>query len=203
LDNNARTAEFGPNSFLRIPGKTVAVKTGTTDEKRDNWCIGYTPSYVVGVWVGNNDNTPMNPRIASGTTGASSIWHKLMRLALDDVEDEPFAVPENVLSMQIDAFAGGMPVDGQPGRSEYFVKGTEPKAKSPIYQRDYYVFREDDPVSTDGKNRWQDGINAWIVQNHKDNSKYHPPGDILDVKRDEDDDDNDEEQPTETPTPTP
>ena len=55
LDNAARSEAFGTNSLLNIPGKTVAVKTGTTDQKRDNWAIGYTPSYVVGVWVGNAD----------------------------------------------------------------------------------------------------------------------------------------------------
>jgi membrane peptidoglycan carboxypeptidase len=60
-DNWARSQAFGTNSKLVIPGKTVSVKTGTTNEKRDNWTIGYTPSYVVTVWVGNNDNTPMNP----------------------------------------------------------------------------------------------------------------------------------------------
>jgi 1A family penicillin-binding protein len=192
LDNAARTAEFGSNSYLRIPGKTVAVKTGTTDEKRDNWTVGYTPSYVVGVWVGNNDNTPMNPAIASGTTGASTIWHKLMQKVLSGKSDEEFKVPEDVISLQVDAMAGGLPHAGQPTRSEYFVKGTEPTAESPVYQREFIVIREDDPVSKDGKNRWQEGINAWIEQNHKDDHIWHPPGDILDVKKQD-----------QTPTPTP
>jgi 1A family penicillin-binding protein len=190
LDNNARTAEFGPNSWLRVPGRTVAVKTGTTDEKRDNWTIGYTPSYVVGVWVGNNDNTPMNKNIASGSTGASPIWAKIMQRVLKGKSNEEFEVPEGVVSMQVDSVGGGMPKDGQPTRSEYFVKGTEPKSVSPIYQREFLVFREDDPVSGDGKNRWQDGIQAWIEERHKDDPKYHPPGDILDVKKSD-------------PTPTP
>ena len=77
-DNNARIDEFGPNSYLNIPGKTVSVKTGTTDDKRDNWAIGYTKSITVGVWVGNNDNSKMNPKIASGATGASPIWYRIM-----------------------------------------------------------------------------------------------------------------------------
>lgn len=183
LDNNARTQEFGPNSWLRVPGRTVAVKTGTTDEKRDNWTIGYTPSYVVGVWVGNNDNTPMNKNIASGSTGASPIWAKLMSRVLKGKSSEEFDVPDGVVSVQVDSLTGGLPKDGQATRSEYFVKGTEPKSVSPIYQGEFLVFREDDPVSSDGKNRWQDGINAWIEQFHKDDQKYHPPGDILDVKK--------------------
>ena len=56
-DNGARSAAFGANSILNVSGKTVAVKTGTTDEKRDNWAVGYTPSVAAGVWVGNNDNS--------------------------------------------------------------------------------------------------------------------------------------------------
>src|SRR3990167_3277028 len=69
-DNGARTAAFGSNSVLNIPGKAVAVKTGTTDKKESNLAVGYTPSVVVGVWVGNNDNSLMSSTIASGVTGA-------------------------------------------------------------------------------------------------------------------------------------
>lgn len=186
LDNVARTAEFGAGSALNIPGRTVAVKTGTTDEKRDNWTIGYTPSRVVGVWVGNNDNTPMNPAIASGTTGASTIWNKLMKLTLKDTKSEEFSKPENVVAIQVDPLAGGLPRDGQPTRTEYFVKGTEPTTVSSIYQskdgKDYWVFKEQDPVSSDGVNRWQQGIDAWIEQYHKGEERYNPPGEVKDAK---------------------
>ena len=58
-DNTARTPTFGPSSVLYIPKKDVAVKTGTTNSDKDAWTIGYTPSVVVGVWAGNNDNKPM------------------------------------------------------------------------------------------------------------------------------------------------
>ncbi len=182
LDNNARSLAFGPSSWLNIPGRTVAVKTGTTDEKRDNWTFGYTPSYVVGVWVGNNDNTPMNAAIASGITGASPIWNKIMSLVLKHTPDESFTKPDNVIALQIDAFAGGLPHGGQPTRSEYFIKGTEPTFESPIYKskdgKNYYVFKEDDPVSTDGQNRWQKGIDEWIKQFHKDEEIYNPPDEL-------------------------
>lgn len=197
LDNNARTEEFGPNSYLRIAGKTVAVKTGTTDEKRDNWAFGYTPSVTVGVWVGNNDYTPMNQAIASGATGASPIWHNLMTLALKGKPDEDFKKPENVIALQIDPFAGGLPRDGQPARSDFFIKGTEPTTPSSIYQnkdgKDYWVFTDKDPISTDGRNRWQEGINAWIEQYHKGEERYNPPAELKNQ------DGNSE--PTATPTP--
>ncbi len=184
LDNNARVEEFGPSSYLNIPGKTVAVKTGTTDEKRDNWTIGYTPSFVVGVWVGNNNNATMNQKIASGITGASPIWNHLMTMVLKGKNDEQFAVPSNVTAVQVDASAGGQPAFGFSARTEYFVKGTEPTTKSPDYKdkdgKVYIHYHEDDPISTDGKNRWQEGIDQWIDQNHKDDEKYHPPGGLFD-----------------------
>lgn len=77
-DNNSRAMEFGANSPLNIQGHTVSVKTGTTDNKRDNWTDGYTNNFVVIVWVGNNDNSPMSQNLASGITGAAPIWHKIM-----------------------------------------------------------------------------------------------------------------------------
>ncbi len=114
-DNNARAAAFGPNSQLTIPGKTVAVKTGTTNEKRDNWTLGYTPSIAVGVWVGNNDNSPMDPYLTSGITGAAPIWNQIMSQLLKNRPDEKFIQPADVISIPCY------------NRQEYFVKGTQPK----------------------------------------------------------------------------
>lgn len=226
LDNNARTDAFGSNSWLVVSGRTVAVKTGTTDQKRDNWTIGYTPSYAVGVWVGNNDNTPLDPRIASGITGASPIWNKVMSRVLKGTTREEFQKPDNVIDKQIDAFSGGIPIDGQSTRVEYFVKGTEPTTKSPIYKtlkmskhdggklasdeevsrNDYDTmdvtnFTEDDPVSTDGKNRWQEAIDAWVAEHYKDDPKYKRPTEKSNYHYDGNN--NPTPTPTETPTPTP
>ena len=180
LDNNARLLTFGANSLLNITSRQVAVKTGTTDDKRDNWAIGWTPNVLVEAWVGNNDNSPMGS-IASGITGASPIWRRIMLEAIKGTPAKDFQKPDNVIALNIDSLGGGLPVDGQPQRAEYFIKGTEPQAISPIYVQDkkYIVFREKDPVSTDGKNRWQEGIDAWVSQNHKDDPKYNPPADVL------------------------
>lgn len=202
LDNNARSDAFGTRSLLNISGKTVSVKTGTTDEKRDNWTIGFTPSFVVGVWVGNNDNSPMNPAIASGVTGASPIWNKIMTEALKNKKDEQPELPKNVVAVQVDSLTGGMPYDNRSTRSEYFVKGTEPTSPSTVYKskdgKTYIIFRESDPVSSDGVNRWQAGIDAWIEQNHKDDPIYHAPDDVINPKKEE----KKEEEPTPTPTET-
>lgn len=201
-DNNARKDVFGLNSYLNISGKSVAVKTGTTDDKRDNWTVGYTPSVAVGVWVGNNDNSAMDPKLASGVTGAAPIWNRIMRDAIANKKNEDFKRPDSIIDMDVDAFGGdGLPYSGKPTRKEIFIKGTEPKSQSTIYkklklskgdnnklanaveiaggnydEKDFYVFTEDDPISTDGKNRWQDGINAWASQ--QSDPMYKPPTEI-------------------------
>lgn len=102
-DNKARTPAFGPNSLLNIPNHPhVPVKTGTTDNKRDNWTFGYTPEFVVGVWVGNNDNHPMNPALTSGITGAAPIWNKIMVQLLVNRPDLAFERPTNVTAGLVD-----------------------------------------------------------------------------------------------------
>ena len=180
-DNGARTAAFGSNSVLNIPGKAVAVKTGTTDKKESNLAVGYTPSVVVGVWVGNNDNSVMSSTIASGVTGASPIWNKIMKAVLQDKQNEPFEKPSNVVQAEVDGLMTGRTHGGSPTRKEYFIAGTEPKGESGVYQRrkvckanphrlandnedneekDVIVLQENDPT---GANKWQAGIDAWVL----------------------------------------
>lgn len=140
-DNNARTAAFGPSSFLNVKGHSeVSVKTGTTNDRRDNWTIGYTPDAAVVVWVGNNDNTPMSGAV-SGVTGASPIWNKIMKAVLDKAEVGAYDAsekghawpkqPDNVIGATICADTGGLPGadpanPGCPTRFEYFLEGTLP-----------------------------------------------------------------------------
>ena len=92
----------------------MAVKTGTSDNKRDNWTFGYTQNFVVGVWVGNNDNSPMNPQLASGVTGAAPIWNKIMRGILTVHPSLGFVRPAGIAESLIDgrkdlAIAGNIP----------------------------------------------------------------------------------------------
>lgn len=126
-DNNARTPAFGPSSQLNIPNRTVAVKTGTTQNMRDNWTIGYTPSRLVAVWVGNNNNTPMS-YVASGVTGASPIWRKIMDNLLANYPIEDFSKPDEIKEVNICSITNSLSCDGCPSiRKEYFLSGTEPK----------------------------------------------------------------------------
>lgn len=125
-DNFARSPAFGLQSTLYIPGQEVAVKTGTTNNLRDNWTFGYTTDRVVATWVGNNDNQPMS-YVASGVTGASPIWNKVMRLTLNEEQPHNFAMPAGLIKVAICASTGTLPCSGCPRViEEYFVPGSEP-----------------------------------------------------------------------------
>jgi len=137
-DNNARLAEFGDNSELKIPGQTVSVKTGTTNDFRDNWTIGYTPSFLVATWVGNDDNSQMSG-LVSGITGAAPIWNDIMSHLLKDRTPEPMSRPASVIQKSICSDTGALPPPpgsgaSCPTRFEYFIRGTEPTMAEPAAQ---------------------------------------------------------------------
>jgi 1A family penicillin-binding protein len=90
-DEKSRQPTFGVHSVLYIPNKDVAVKTGTTNNNKDAWTIGYSPSIVVGVWAGNNDNKPMKK---GGASVAGPIWNKFINEALKTIPAESFEKPD-------------------------------------------------------------------------------------------------------------
>jgi penicillin-binding protein 1C len=111
-DNAARAPVFGPESVMRLADdRPAAVKTGTSNDFKDSWAVGYTPDLVVGVWVGNNDNTPMQE--VAGANGAGRIWRAVMELAHVDVEPRPFERPEGIVERPICASTGRL-ADGCP-----------------------------------------------------------------------------------------
>jgi len=125
-DNGARTPAFGANSQLNIPHRPVAVKTGTTQNMRDNWTIGYTQSRLVAVWVGNNNSSSMS-YVASGVTGASPIWRKIMDNLLASLPVENFLKPNEIKETEICTLTGTLTCKGCPSvKKEYFLTGTEP-----------------------------------------------------------------------------
>jgi membrane peptidoglycan carboxypeptidase len=99
-DNSARAPVFGANSPLFIPGREVAAKTGTTQENRDAWVVGYSPSMVVGVWAGNNRNQPMTAA-GAGISAAGPLWNAFMREALKGTPSETFTRPDPVVTEKI------------------------------------------------------------------------------------------------------
>ncbi|MFA6007182.1 MAG: PBP1A family penicillin-binding protein, partial [Candidatus Shapirobacteria bacterium] len=196
-DNSARTLTFGAVNSLIIPNYQVAVKTGTTNDKKDNWTIGWTPNLLVTVWVGNNNNSPMGA-IASGVSGAAPIWRQIMLYALPKRDKQDFPIPDKIVNISVDKVSGYGVHDNFPSKTEYFIDGTQTNTSDPIHlmlkickdkvglatpedvsngnynSKEYFNFKEDDPVSTDGRNRWQEGIDAWInQQTNKD--IYAPP----------------------------
>jgi penicillin-binding protein 1C len=191
-DDGARSEVFGTGSLLKISGFTVAAKTGTTDDKRDNYALGYTPSIVVGVWVGNSNNEKMDPYIASGITGASPIWHKFMLEYLKNAKDEKFEAPKDVEKMEIDTLTGGLPYEDMPKRNEWFIKSTEPTARSEWYEklevckidgrRTNQACKDADETEiesfiriTDTLPEWQSAVDAWIKEEYKGEKEYFPP----------------------------
>jgi 1A family penicillin-binding protein len=149
LDNNARSAAFGPSSYLVIPNRAVSVKTGTTDDKRDNWTIGFTPNFLVAVWVGNNDNSPMHPWLTSGVTGAAPIWNRVMSFVLKNQPDLWPVKPPNIVGHQVCWDSGDLMTKKEDdsescqSRFEYFIKGTEPKEP--------HILKQIVPVTKDEK----------------------------------------------------
>lgn len=132
-DDDARVLSFGKDSILNI-GRTAAVKTGTTNDFHDNWSMGYTPDVVVGVWVGNANNTPMFN--VTGVSGAGPIWHMFMRSVLVGVPDKPFPQPEGLTQVGVCTLSGLLPTSNCPFRRlEWFITGTEPTEVDTFYER--------------------------------------------------------------------
>jgi penicillin-binding protein 1C len=117
-DNAARALTFGLDSPLVTRG-WAAVKTGTSKDLRDNWCIGWTDRYTVGVWVGNASGAPMQQ--VSGSSGAAPVWRALVQALHEGRPARPPAPPAGVVR-QI-TVAGDAPASG--GVAEYFLAGTE------------------------------------------------------------------------------
>jgi penicillin-binding protein 1C len=130
-DKTAKYAAYGSYwaNLLNFQSN-VAVKTGTSELKIDNWSFGYTPSYTVGTWVGNNDNSPMHPSISSGVTGAAPIWKSVTTSLLKGKKIDNFQRPEGVVSMKVDAMTGQKPGKGSKTRNELFAKWQPPPEDS-------------------------------------------------------------------------
>ncbi len=200
-DNQARAMTFGQTSGLVIGNRRVAVKTGTTNDMKDNWAVGWMPNALVLSWVGNNDNTPMT-RVASGISGATPVWRNIMIEVINKYGYEEFSQPSDVVTAEVDSVSGYQAHNDFPSRTEYFIKGTVPNQADPIHvmlklcpqteqlatppqiargeyiEKEFFKFKEEDPVSWDGKNRWQEAVLNWMHE--QDDPRYHPPTEYCD-----------------------
>lgn len=195
-DNNARLLTFGQNSLLNMGNRPVAVKTGTTNDRRDNWAIGWSKTAIVGAWVGNNDNSPMK-EVASGVSGASPIWRQAMIEALSAYPSDNFDAPPGVMTEEVDVISGFKAHDGWPSRTEYFIEGTVPEGPDVIHrklavckadgklatsvavargdteEREFIFLQASSSLSAEERKRWQDGIDAWRAT--QSDQRYNPP----------------------------
>lgn len=131
-DNEARIPSFGANSSLQI-GRVSGAKTGTTTDFRDNWVMGYTPNLVVGVWVGNADNTPMVE--VTGVSGAGPIYNQFMRQILVGQPELEFTQPEGLVRAEVCTLSGLLPRENCPLRSlDWFIEGTVPTEYDNVYR---------------------------------------------------------------------
>jgi penicillin-binding protein 1C len=132
-DNQARAAAFGVNNSVHLEDRPVAAKTGTTNDWRDGWTIGYAPQLAVGVWVGNSDNQPM--KNVPGARGAAPIWQEIMRYGLRDTPPQDFLRPPGIVDAQVCAVSGLLPTAHCPATvTEHFLEGTVPTAHCDVHQ---------------------------------------------------------------------
>src|SRR3990167_5946292 len=150
-DNNARSLAFGSTSQLKIAGKNVSAKTGTTDDLKDNWTIGYTPNFLTVVWVGNNDNSPMNPALVSGVTGAAPIWNGIMSYVLEKQSDLTSIKPSTVVGRYVCTDTGSIVGSTSanatcPTRFEYISSSFDPKNNLSVSQKSVAVTKDSDKL---------------------------------------------------------
>lgn len=126
-DNQARSETFGSASALLL-SRPAAAKTGTTDDYRDSWTVGYTPDIVTGVWIGNNDNSPMG-RVA-GSVGAAPIWNRFMEIAHRGKTIRQFPRPSTIVEVRVcknSSLKACNDCQEEDRYAEIFIKGSEPK----------------------------------------------------------------------------
>ncbi len=199
--NDFRAPVFGDNNPFKFTDRPVAAKTGTTNEFRDGWAMGFTPSIVVGVWAGNNDNSPMKAG-ADGIVVAAPIWRAFMNQALANTPVEQFPKYEKedagkaVLNGEVDK-QSNLKVCKIPGSKGDYCLANDACPPSDVEKRDfadihdilYYVNKDDprgdapkDPTSDPQFKNWEKGVQEWLKNDGKGN-KNNGPAPTADCKK--------------------
>jgi membrane carboxypeptidase/penicillin-binding protein PbpC len=145
-DRTARCPAFGCPNPLELPdNRPTAAKTGTTNDFRDAWTVGYTPQLATGVWVGNTDNAPMDE--VPGVKGAAPIWHAFMSWALQDEPAQTWTRPPGIVETAVCDISGLLPTAHCPTVTEYFIEGTEPATHDNIH-RAFQINRQTGRLAT-------------------------------------------------------
>jgi len=133
-DNNARSLVFGTRSPLYFSDRTVAAKTGTTNDFKDAWTVGYTPSIAVAIWTGNSDATVMHTG-ADGSIVAAPIFHSFIEKALAKVPNEAFKQPEGIEKITVEKYSNKLPTSASREKTtDIFASWQVPKEKDDIHQ---------------------------------------------------------------------
>ncbi|HEX4104566.1 MAG TPA: transglycosylase domain-containing protein [Candidatus Paceibacterota bacterium] len=160
-DAAARAPLMGASQNLTVfPGYDVALKTGTSNDYRDAWSIGYTPSLVVGVWAGNNDNTPM-VKNGSSILAAVPTWNAFMTQALPEVPNTTFVQPAPTNPTK-PILAGNYLANNQLHTILYYVDKSDPTGPDPT-----------DPATDPQYHNWETDLQAWAARNMPDYSQYN------------------------------
>ena len=182
-DNNARAYIFGQKNYLTLSDRLVGAKTGTTNDYHDAWTMGYTPSLVAGVWVGNNDNTAMKGK-ADGSIVAAPIWHAFMAAVLTGTPVETFKAPAD--------YTTGKPIlDGKLSMDTVMIdkstgllasSSTSPdlieEKSTPAYHNILYYVDKNNPLGPAPTNPaqdpqytlWENAVQAWASKNASSSS---------------------------------
>ena len=152
-DNTARTPVFGAHSSLYFPDRQVAAKTGTTNDYRDTWVVGYTPQVVVGAWMGNNDNTPIARQVAGYIV--APMWHEYMNTLLSTLPNTPFNTPKiadpSTLKPIMRGVWQGDPLLNGIHSILYYVNKDDPLGPAPKY-----------PANDPQFSHWEYSVQAWL-----------------------------------------
>lgn len=191
-DNAARTPAFGASSKLYLPERPAAAKTGTTNDLRDGWTIGYTPSLAAGVWAGNNDNSKMKGK-AGGSSVAAPIWNEFMSRALKDAPAEQFNKPASIPTdkpilngiaedptiYKIDIFTGKLANEFTP------LSQIEERTLKQVHTILHYVDKNnpqgpapENPANDPQYASWEAAVQAWALEN---GCTETPPSEIDDI----------------------
>lgn len=184
---------FNPQSSLYFPNRKVAAKTGTTQDYRDAWVVGYAPSIVAGVWVGNNDNSPMQQGGVSVMV-AGPIWHKFMELVLESQPPEDFTRPEKrngekpILRgiyqsgpiIKIDKISRKLATEYTPPELiEEIGLGETKTILAQIQKDDPLGLAPSNPADDPQFHNWQTGIDLWLAANSLPHPQFSQDSDDL------------------------
>ncbi len=198
-DNEARAPAFGERSYLYFPDRDVAVKTGTTNDYRDAWVIGYTPNLAWGVWCGNNDNTPMEKKVAGFI--AAPLWNAFYNEIYQKFPKEDFEEPtlqqepkpflrgdwRGGITYKIDKISGKLATEFTPQEL------TEEKAITQVHSILYWINKNDplgpaleNPANDPQFRLWEKPVRDWMAkQNIKEQTLEDAPKEYDDIHKPE------------------